>query len=550
MPTKAEKVALVRAAVSEHNSKWDTLQPTLAKLRNAYLCKFWEGENWDNTNIRVEVADAYAYVEGFIASLFSSHPAIEAEQDIQEDGDAELVKEVTNRFLYNTQVQFESASRMALIYPCAFFKLAPRDSEKIVDRVEVRAVPAWEVIVDTEANGWESQRFVAHSYYMPVSEAKKKWGNKKFATTSKLDYFDDVTGSANDTGDDSLPDDFQFIQLVEFYDFINDRLYFYSPNWGNGMDLLEDTIIPVRAFDGSPLSTIVPLYYSRVPEKPLEGVSTLARVYDQVFEKNILRSFWANAVRRDSRQFLYKEGSIDAEALTQITAGVDGAFIPVDAESLAGIIAEVPVTPLSSNFSNYLAAIESDLAKGSVMAPFTRGETSKATATEISALAHYTSSEIGRLAKERDYSTQMVAKVYVAMLQLFLEEDDDNTEVIVIDGKVRTMSPSDFSGKFKFLAADRAATPLVEEARKKQLLELLPVMAQLGVPPDTILNQVVRMFDLPLEFLEKPEPEPAPELPAAQAIPPEGAPAPQGAEVAMAQEELNAQAGDIRGGVM
>ncbi len=547
MPTKKEKVALIRAACKEHNDKWDTAQPTLAKLRNAYLCKFWEGENWDNTNIRVEVADAYAYVEGFIASLFSSHPAIEAEADIQEDGDAELVKEITNRFLYNTQVQFESASRMALIYPCAFFKLAPREGDnlKIVDKIEVRAVPAWEVIVDTEANSWESQRFVAHSYYLPVSEARKKWGNKKFSTTSKLDFFDDVTGTANESGDDSLPDDFQFIQLVEFYDFLNDRLYFYSPNWGNGQELLEDTVIPVRAFDDSPLSTIVPLYYSRVPEKPLEGVSTLARVYDQVFEKNILRSFWANAVRRDSRQFLYKEGAIDEEALTQITAGVDGAFIPVDAETLSGIIAEVPVTPLSSNFSNYLAAIENDLAKGSVMAPFTRGETSKATATEISALAHYTSSEIGRLAKERDYSTQMVATVYVSMLQLFLEDTDED-EVVVVDGKVRTMSPSDFAGKFKFVAADRAATPLVEEAKKKQLLELIPVVAQLGVPPDTILEQVVKMFDLPATFLEKPEPEPAPELPAAA---PEGAP-PNPDEVAMAQAELNAQAQDIRGGLM
>jgi hypothetical protein len=108
------------------------------------------------------------------------------------------------------------------------------------------------------------------------------------------------------------------------------------------------------------------------------------------------------------------------------------------------------------------------------------------------------------------------------------------------------MSPSDFAGKFKFVAADRAATPLVEEAKKKQLLELIPVVAQLGVPPDTILEQVVKMFDLPATFLEKPEPEPAPELPAA---PPEGAP-PNPDEVAMAQAELSAQAQDIRGGLM
>ena len=61
----------------------------------------------------------------------------------------------------------------------------------------------------------------------------------------------------------------------------------------------------------------------------MDGLSAMKRIYDQVYEKNILRSFWANAVRRDTRQYLVREGAIDEESLAKITAGIDGAMITV-----------------------------------------------------------------------------------------------------------------------------------------------------------------------------------------------------------------------------
>ncbi len=142
----------------------------------------------------------------------------------------------------------------------------------------------------------------------------------------------------------------------------------------------------------------------------MEGLSAVARVYDQFYEKNILRTYWANAVRRDSRQYLYREGMVDEEALAKITAGVDGAMIPIDSDTLSGIIVPVGVEPISSNFDRYLAAIEGDINRGSSLAPFARGEATKATATEITALAAYSASEIGKLARERDNAIEAKAK--------------------------------------------------------------------------------------------------------------------------------------------
>ena len=168
-----------------------------------------------------------------------------------------------------------------------------------------------------DASSFEEQRFVAHTYYLSIPEAKEKFGNKSYTAIPKVDFFtpqERYTGVTED-----LPDDYLYIQIVEFYDMLYDQLYFWSPNYKDGDGILEKTEIPIRSYDDKPMSPICPLYYARKPEKPMCGLSAVARVYDQFYEKNILRTYWANAVRRDSRQYLYKEGALDEEALAKIT---------------------------------------------------------------------------------------------------------------------------------------------------------------------------------------------------------------------------------------
>ena len=290
----------------------------------------------------------------------------------------------------------ENGSRLALIYPMSFFKMAPKVSDDPLARVSIRAVEPWNIILDRDADLWEEQRFVGHHYYLPITDARRMYGAKKYSPVSKPSYFNDGTreqGTYN-----SMPDTYQYIEVVEFYDLEEDKLYVYTPNIKITGGFLEKRTIPLRTYDDRPLVPISPLYYSRVPDKPMDGYSTLSRVYDQLFEKNILRTFWANAVRRDSRQYLYKEGTIDEEGLAKISSGQDGILIPVGNETLDGIIRTIPVEPLSSNFDRYQNYVEADIQRGSIISPNVRGEATRATATEITALAQYTASEIGRMA--------------------------------------------------------------------------------------------------------------------------------------------------------
>jgi hypothetical protein len=105
-----------------------------------------------------------------------------------------------------------------------------------------------------------------------------------------------------------LPDDYLYIEIVELYDLLNE-VYYWSPSYKNGDGIILKSEIPVRTYNDNPLAPIVPLFYSSSPSKPMEGLSAVARLYDQFYEKNILKNLLGqrNQKRLDSI-FLKKAG--------------------------------------------------------------------------------------------------------------------------------------------------------------------------------------------------------------------------------------------------
>ena len=509
----------IRIIFVDHKDYWRQQAGSLKRYKNAYESKFWQEEQYDSTMIRVETADAYSYIESYISSLFSKTPSVVIGADIAATGgDPKLAQAAANRFLYNQREQLEIATRLALIYQFSALKLSPMESDEMLDKVTIRAIPCWEVMLDRDATAATDQRFIGHTYYLNMVEAKRKFGNKKFVAVPKENYFDEGGGPVSYTKQDynDLPDDYLYIEIVELYDLLHNEVYYWSPSYKNGDGIILRSEIPVRTYNDLPLAPIVPLFYSRSPSKPMEGLSSLARLYDQFYEKNILRTYWANAVRRDSRQYLYREGMVDEESLAKITAGVDGAMIAIDSDTLSGIIMPVGVEPISSNFDRYLAAIDGDINRGSALAPFSRGEATKATATEITALAQYSASEIGKLARERDNSMENIVNVYIRTLVLLAEEGDK--AVLNVEGEGKVITPEDLEGKFRINALDQGSTPLSDAIRKQNLLSLLPTLQGLGVPPEKIKEEIIRAYELPKTFLEA-----IPEAPAAPAASPSAA---------------------------
>ena len=509
-----------------HRQYWENLRFSMDQYSRAYLKKMFTDYNglshYSQENIVVETADGYSYIESHVASLFPKAPAVVVSYDATAQGDPEACQAVANRFLFDQFSILEQGLRYSLIYPFAAFKLAICDRKRVIDSVEIKPVCPWDIVVDQEASRWENQRFVGHRYYIPVDEARAKWGNKDFSGAEKTDYLDQAYG-VNQAGTNYNSSKVRtlntrksngstmltFIEVFEMYDFVNDELTFFSPNLLTNDGVLESiSPIPFRSPDDEPMSTLVPLYLGQDPAIPLRGSSTMGRIYSQLYEINSLRTFYARSVRKDTRLFVARKGMLDEEAKAQITDNIDNSVIEIDAPfdmQVSNIITPLQNLQMSNDFYRYSQEVRADLDRGSILSPLTRGQaTSNATATEVSALTQYSATEIGRLARIRDQAVENIAKVYLMLVGLLLEaEKDKPKEVVVVEGKKVVLTPDQFNASFRVVALDNGATPLSTAVKRQRLVELLPVLLSLGVDKKLLVAQLVRDFELPTLILDK-----------------------------------------------
>lgn len=536
-----------RTIYEAHNRYWDERRPEMRRLRNAYLMRYWQRSRSYDDSLLIETSRAYELIESYVASLFVRDPSVVVKPDLRGKGDPELTEEVANNWLLNTRREIEDALRLALIYPFAAMKLCSNDTADVLRRVDMTPVGPWDIIVDDAATSWSTQRYIGHRYYLPVEEAKRKYGNKQYSKRTFARYIDRQDGDdtpAYRRDEDSITEPIaDFIMVVEFYDLVKEKMFIWSPDYKNGEKFLYDGVvldvgvveddeepeqekfdgIPFQTASGKPVVPIVPIYMSREPDEPLRGYSALRRVYDQIVEINTIRTFQANGIRKAARQWMVASGLLDPESMAKIAQGQDGEFIQVElspGQDLRSAIAPVPHSPTPPELQTYEQQVESDFSRGSVMAPFTRGQATKATATEVTALAAYSASEIGRQARERDAAIAQAAQTYVVMLATLM---DDGDVVVRLGGKSQVVTPDDLRGDFSFFAQDSGSTPMSDSVKKQELTNLVPLLQSLGVSNDTILKSLVRAYDLPEDFL----PEAAPPMPP---VAPTGAPTPGGAQ--------------------
>jgi hypothetical protein len=534
----------------DHKKYWDERRPSMRRLRNAYLMRYWQRNITLDNNLLIETSRAYELIESYLASLFIRDPSVVVKADLRGEGDPELTEEMANNWLLHCRREIEDTIRLSLIYPWAAMKLSSTDSRDVLRRVEVTPVGPWDILVDDAASSWATQRYVGHIYYVPLSEAKEKYGNKQYAKRSFMRYIDyqseDEQVAAYRRDDDPVNKEIaDYVLLVEFYDLVEEKMFVWSPDYRNGEKFLYDGVelsvgvegesvekfdgIPFRTASDRPIVPIVPLFMSREPDNPLRGYSALRRVYDQVVEINTIRTFQANGIRRCARQWMVEAGVLDPESMAKIAQGQDGEFIEIElspGQDLRSAIAPVPHTPVPPELEVYERQVEDDFGRGSILAPFTRGEATKATATEITALAAYSASEIGRMARERDAAISQVAQTYVVMLATLM---GDESELIRLANQARVVKPEDLTGDFAFFAQDSGSTPMSEAVKKQELTQLMPILQGLGVPNETILKSIVRAYDLPEDFLPQAAAAPAtPAAPTPGSPPPGMAPPEQG----------------------
>ena len=269
---------------------------------------------------------------------------------------------------------------------------------------------------------------------------------------------------------------------------------------------------------------IIPLYFSRDPDTPLRGYSLIARSCDQFREINVMRTYQAQGVRRMARQWLVRAGFLSEEAESKVAQGVDGEFIEVDlppGTPIDGNMSPVPQAPIPADVIEYAMTVNSDIDDAGVLAPFTRGEATNTTATEQQLLASYTSSEIGRMARIRDAAITSLASTYNIILSVVLGED---AEPLALPNPIgpTILSAEDLTGDFVYWAVDAGTTPMSDFTKQQSLERLAPVLVQLGADPKIILEEMVRVFQLPQQLAKPMAKPPTPPNPGPATMTPPG----------------------------
>ena len=501
-------VHAVRRIVDVHDKYWNDSdrRNECYRLGSAYMTRFWQDQDgFDLNNLQVQTSDGYGYIESYVASLFARNPAVVMKSGLRSKGDVDKAQAAANWWLreYARKVA-ERATRRGLTFPFSSVKLFPVAGEADpYNRIRMRVLMPWETIIDDDADDWTHQRWVGHVYWIPLGDALEKFGTKKFDIAKRVGYFDELSGQEQESpeGDDNLDRQlWGYIRVTELY--VGNMRYFWSPQYQNGEKFILAEKNPFDKYNGEPVIPIIPMYYNYDITCPLYGYSSLRRVYDQIREKNVIRTYKARAIRKVARTYLAKKGVLDEEKKAQLVAGYDGLILEIDEDDPQKALVALQHQSIPTEVDTYTSQVQGDLDRGSVMAPFTRGEATKASATEISALEVYSSSEIGRLARERDSFIENLVSAFLPMLALYLKNATEGVDIVNIDGSQVVLRPEDLLGDFSIYAQDSARTPLSDAARKHELLTLLGTLAQLGVKPDVILKELARRFDLPESFVQ------------------------------------------------
>lgn len=507
-----------------HESYWDERRAEMRRMRHAYLMRFWKREGDFDRELLVETSRAYELVESYVASLFVRDPSVVVKPDIHGHGKPKVSEAVVNRWLRQWRDAIEDGLRLSLIYPFAALKLSVSHRTSLLDRVEVAALAPWDVIVDDTVSTWSAQRWTGHRYLIPLEEAKRRYGNRDYSERIYERYIENIDGdtaeiptTGGNSGFGTQAED-RFVMVVEVFDLLHDKMYVWSPDWkrdkwlydGVALEIgVEDeqeekySKIPYQTTAGTYRVPIIPMYLSREPDCPMRGYSSLRRVYDQLREVNNIRTFQAQGTRRAARMLVTARGVLDEEAKSKYAQGQDGEVIEVElskGQTMSEIMQPIPHNPVPAELERYAQIVDEDFSRGSVMAPFSRGQATQATATEIQAMAAYTASEIGRMARSRDQCITALAACYLTMIGTLLGDDAD---IVRLEDEVVALQADDVLGDFDLYAQDSGNTPMSEAARKQEIERLTPILQALGVPNEALLNMLVRTFELPPQLVRE-----------------------------------------------
>jgi hypothetical protein len=366
---------------------------------------------------------------------------------------------VSNRWLAGQRVhqRVMSGIRQALIYPGCGAKIGySPGTGSAVDRVWMRIIPWWEIVLDSDVTDPEDERFRGHVFFQVKSKVEKEYGLGRLQGTRRDDFLDRLgqgggtgkpaKGASTRTGGrqaKASTDSEAFVRVLEIINLVDTiqdkddpsieyqgRIEIYVLDQPG--DLSKKPVymgpLPFAKFDRTPLPHIVPLIFNHEPEYPFRGIPHSARLLPQMQELNKYRAFMAMATKKDVRQWYTRKGTFSGDTLTKVAEGVEGYIAELEADHsrpLDDQILPFPQTTLNTSIDKYMSYVELDLDRVMRQSPQARGEVTKATAFEVQTVQQYTESEFGMHAALKDQWLAEVVRLFLRALIAAMQSTGD-----------------------------------------------------------------------------------------------------------------------------
>ncbi len=450
---------LVHEFVRSHDRYARRHRKDWSLYKHTYMTRYWEymtGDDMPKRNrrlreVEVEVNRLWGVITSYLSALYPRASRVVLGPDPAGTGDPQKAELAINRLLASRKIheRVMSALRQSLLYPGSGIKVGYHHGRgSPLDRVWMRVIPIWEMLLDHEVSDADDERFRGHLYYRPKQEVEKEYNLEDISGTRRLDFLSGADTVADTKGSrkryDKTEDDNNFVRVLEFCNLVDHYVDPENPDikyegrleiyvLGQG-DASKKPVyvgpLPFARHDGEPMAHIIPLIFNYEPEYPLRGIAHVRRLMPQFKELNAYRSYMAMATRKDTRQYVTRKGTFNAEEMTLLTEGHDGLILEVDSgfeRPLGDAILPIQNAAISSNIQSYVRDVETDIERVIGTSPQARGIVTKATAFEVETVQQYTESEFGLHATIKDQWLSNLTELLLRTLIACMQDDGDSS---------------------------------------------------------------------------------------------------------------------------
>lgn len=467
-PNEQFPCSRVLAEVKAHESVMNDAQSQMAFHKATWATQFWAygraattAKTWQYGRAGttdIEVNRLAPAVTTYLASLYRVANRVALNPDPQGRGNAELATVACNAWLSQKvqQTRFLAAIRQGMLYPGCGLKVGvDAGTATAIERVWMRVIPWWEMVLDRNVTDPRDERFRGHLFWRPRKEIEDQYPELagKLTGQTRTDFLASLssqtrTRQTQDTSNEAgsvtgAGSDDDWVRTLEFCNLVDTvevdgityagRLEIWVLDQGEySKKPIHVGPLPFSAPDGSPLANLIPLIFNAEPEYPYRGIPPVARMMPQIAEMNLLRSRIAASSRLNARKGIFDPNALGAKGVETLQNGEDMEYAPVEAnydKELSRAIYAIPSHPISTDLYQWKAIVDQDFAAVQALPPAAQGQYGKkgTTAFEVQTASLFTESEMGMHASVLNSAMVELMRLVLCGMVLALTRTPDST---------------------------------------------------------------------------------------------------------------------------